>query len=172
MSTVSCRTQTILIVRRKNVGVTAPSSSPTRGPWPAAERVAKVSLRVRDLDASSGFYSRVLGCFESEANATGRVLRFRLAPLRSREGDVIELISGRPSGATPALDSFSIEVPTREDVDMVYRNAVVDGIRALAPHCTDDVRRCVVFDPDGHKIEVFSRMHQDAGHDSTGRQSE
>jgi catechol 2,3-dioxygenase-like lactoylglutathione lyase family enzyme len=86
-----------------------------------------------------------------------RARRLSLTPLGSQEGDIIELIAGRPIGAVSALDHFGVEVPSPETVELIHERAVEEGVRVLPPRDTAELRRCVVFDPDGYKVEIFSR---------------
>lgn len=73
----------------------------------------------------------------------------------------IELIAGRPIGAVSGLDHFSVEVATPQGVDSIHQRAVEANSRATTPCDEVGRRRCLVFDPDGHKIEIFARRWDD-----------
>jgi catechol 2,3-dioxygenase-like lactoylglutathione lyase family enzyme len=139
------------------VMVEHPSKSGGRDDVPLAQRVAKVSLRVRDVAASAAFYRRVFGWPEA-ASTSARVRRLALGPMRSsQEADILELIAGRPVGAVSVMDHISVQAPSAEAVALIHERASMEDVQVLPMRDAEGARRCVIFDPDGYKIEVFAR---------------
>lgn len=125
-------------------------------------RIAGISLRVRDLSTSVEFYETVLGCRKSSHQPSShRACRLTFDREESRISESIELRAGRPLDARSALDHFSIEVSSEEDVDALHERARLMHARTTAPRNEEGSRLCVVFDPDGHKIEVFHPFDHD-----------
>ena len=131
-------------------------------------RIAQILLRVRDLEHSAAFYQSL----------------FRLAPgPRSREsGSISESITriGRTdegfslllTRVSTADDSIlpefvSFQVSTADEVTALYRRARELGASAVEPRVYDGRWRSLIFDPDGHKIEVLSLEVGRNGRDPT-----
>lgn len=128
--------------------------------------MAKISLRVRDAAASSAFYRRVFDC--TERTSDSRYLRQLALPQNDSSSPAfIELREGRPLGAIPAIDHFSIEVMNEEAVKTIYERALREDVRVLPLRQRAGSHRCMIFDPDGYKIEVFARASFDAGDDDS-----
>lgn len=131
-----------------------PQNHPLKPSEQPTIRLAKITLRVRDLAVSGDFYGSILGC--RETTAPGDQSRsFSLEPHQSPHGDVIELLPGRSIIGSP-LESFSVEACSPEDVDEIYLRLRKVKARAIPPRTEDGQRRCVVFDPDGCRIEIFA----------------
>ncbi len=130
---------------------------------PGPLRIAHVSLRVRDLESSARFYCEVLGLARAPASHPGlRACRCLGDSSNGEEPFVVELVQGRPPQGLSTLDHFSIEVDVLESAQRIYQRAIDGNARATAIRRAGDWWRCVVFDPDGHKICVVAP----AAHDS------
>ncbi len=110
---------------------------------------------MHDVGRSAAFYRRVLGC---EEHATAAGVRLSLADAYDGLTDTIEILAGRPIAGMPVLDSFTIEAPSPEAVDQIYASARREDVRVLPVREAAGTRQCVIFDPDGYKVEVFARI--------------
>ena len=70
----------------------------------------------------------------------------------------IGFIEGLPPGDhLTGLDRVGFEVPSREQVNLIYDEATRLQIRATRPRVYEGRWLTFVFDPDGYKIEVFAQ---------------
>ncbi|HVF53623.1 MAG TPA: VOC family protein [Actinomycetota bacterium] len=116
------------------------------------DHIARVDLRVRDIDRSLSFYRSVVGLEVAEATATR-------AALRSPEGEVfIELSSegvSRPAapGAT-GLFHIAIRFPTRSSLgDALARLADTGMEIGAGDHLVSEA--LYINDPDGNGVELY-----------------
>ena len=119
------------------------------------ERIGHVSLRVRNLRRSGGFYRDLFGLHSRQVKPPSMV-SWVCAPA----GDELPrfslvLTQGLPLGSEiSGLDHVSLVVATENDVDEVCRRATEMGARATQPRHYAGHYQTFVFDPDGYKIEV------------------
>lgn len=124
-------------------------------------RLDHIALRVRDIDASQSFYTEVLGFEseepgESEARA-GTAIRCSAPVGADGAGGVgVELVQGRSMSLISTMDHFSFEVESVDAVLATHARAQRRGARATSPTATAGRLQIFVFDPDGHKIEIFA----------------
>ncbi len=86
----------------------------------------------------------------------------RLQSCEGLDGPEIELLAGRPQQGLSTLDHFSLLAADVEDVRLIHDRAAAANAR-LTPPRIDEYGRYLffVFDPDGHKIEVFAHAPAD-----------
>ncbi len=121
-------------------------------------RLARVSLRVRDLAESMAFYEGVLGLAISPSSPPSA--RSCVCTLEDGDGHVlysIELTQGRGNGHSAALQHIGLEASDAVWLDEVYDRARAHGHRAIPPWRADGVVSAIVFDPDGVKIRIAWR---------------
>jgi catechol 2,3-dioxygenase-like lactoylglutathione lyase family enzyme len=125
-------------------------------------RISHVSLRVRDLESSARFYCEVFGLVRAPASHPDlRACRCLGAAGNGHESFVVELVQGRPPEGLSTLDHFSIEVDVPESAQGIYQRALDRNARATALRLAGEWWRCVIFDPDGHKVGVVARVPRD-----------
>jgi catechol 2,3-dioxygenase-like lactoylglutathione lyase family enzyme len=119
------------------------------------QRVSVITLGVRDLAASRGFYVEGLG-WSPAMEAEGEVVFFNVSP-----GLVVGLYSDLANdagveGRGAGLTAISQNVPEKDGVDALMAEASAAGAKITrAPHDTDWGGRSGYFaDPDGHLWEV------------------
>ena len=122
--------------------------------------LSRICLRVRDPGRSAEFYQAVLGLelvdFHSACSGATCALR---SPDR-RLGFEVVFTEGLPPGDhLTGLDRVSFEVPSRDSVDRIYEEARKCNARATQPRLYEGHWQTFVFDPDGYKVEVFTRSH-------------
>ena len=126
---------------------------------PEVKRIGHVCLRVRDLESSIDFYHSVLRFRESHnASPDGRTRWMVTTADGDRETCEIELSEGRPVSSVSMIGHFSLEAATADAVDGIYFRARAAHARATEPADVGDRRQTFIFDPDGHKIQVFARL--------------
>lgn len=126
--------------------------------FPRIARLAQLTLNVRDLDRTVGFYVDALG-FSVETRATNRA---RLA-LGSQHIELLQQASAEPyplprAANDPWLQHFAIAVA---DMDAAYARlspfspeSVTRGGPQLLPPSTGSVTAFKFRDPDGHPLEL------------------
>lgn len=139
-----------------------PGSELMRTSSPVPLRIAHVSLRVRDLESSARFYCEVFGLVRAPAiHPELRVCRCQGEAGNGQESIGVELVQGRPPQGLSTLDHFCIEVDEPEAAQRIYQRALERNARALPVRRCGEWWRCVVFDPDGHKVDVVARAARD-----------
>jgi catechol 2,3-dioxygenase-like lactoylglutathione lyase family enzyme len=123
-----------------------------------------VSLRVRNLEDSTRFYCAVFGMRRgSRDGEQSRRGRCTVAGPNGGTALAVEMTEGGPILSGAGMDHFSLEVADAKDVSAVYARAHAAGARTKAPKRVDDRWELYVFDPDGHKIQVFARTSEVPG---------
>lgn len=112
-------------------------------------------IRVKDLDAARLFYEAIGLVFELHKHGRGA------EHLASGDGDAAPLLEIYPlrGGQTPTTEvrlGFHVN-----DVDPCIENLLkVGGSVIEATHESEWGRRAVVQDPEGHKVELVSKLTQ------------
>jgi len=124
-----------------------------------APRLSRICLRVRDPGRSAEFYRAIFGLellqFPAE-EGSGATCAQRSSD--TRLNCEVVFTEGLPPGDyLTGLDRVSFEVPSRESVDRVYEEARKRHARATQPRLYEGHWQTFIFDPDGYKVEVFTR---------------
>jgi catechol 2,3-dioxygenase-like lactoylglutathione lyase family enzyme len=124
-------------------------------------RISHVQLRVRDLGRSIAFYRELLGMHESPQRALNGKACECVARDPHYEEFGVALAQGLPDdvGVGPPGHVF-FEVATVEEAAELYRKAREMGAQAIKPHLSGGRWRTLIFDPDGHKLEVTAKETQ------------
>ena len=125
----------------------------------SAPHLSCVTLRVRDPERSAEFYRAVLGIdvVPLSANGAGGAREMR-GSTSTLTGFKIAFTEGLPPGDhLTGLDRVSFEVASRESVDHIYKEATTRHARATQPRLYEGHWQIFIFDPDGYKVEVFTR---------------
>lgn len=127
-----------------------------------------VTLRVRDPERSAEFYRIVLGLVSAPPGAhPGADTRVIQGSASTQMGFKLVFTEGLPPGDhLTGLDRVSFEVPSRESVDRIYEEATRHRARAIQPRLYEGHWQTFIFDPDGYKVEVFTRAGNGASRPS------
>lgn len=121
-----------------------------------------VGLFTKDNAKMVEFYTDILG-FETQWNGMDLDIELRLGSMRllffPREA-FEKMISKKfdyPKGANGTME-LSFDVPSYEDVDKEYAQAVEKGAKSIMEPTTEPwgQRTCYIADPDGNLIEISS----------------
>jgi catechol 2,3-dioxygenase-like lactoylglutathione lyase family enzyme len=134
---------------------------------PPVLRISNVRLRVRNLDRSVAFYRDLLSvAFYRD------LLGLQERPHRILNGKICECVAQDPhceefgiaftqglwdDGMTGPLEQVSFEVATIEEATSLYAKARELGAQAIRPRVYAGYWQTVIFDPDGHKLEITAR---------------
>ena len=143
------------------------SSSPARVP-----HLSRICLRVRDPGRSAEFYRCVLGLASVQGTTGGNAstISVQRAP-DTADGFEVVFAEGLPPGDhLTGLDRISFEVSSHELVDQVYEAARNHQARATQPRLYEGHWQTFIFDPDGYKVEVYSREQNGATRSSGDRE--
>jgi catechol 2,3-dioxygenase-like lactoylglutathione lyase family enzyme len=113
-----------------------------------------LALKVRDLDAMTGFYVDLLGFrLEWQPDADNAYLT------SGTDNLALHRDTAPPTGAVPdsALDHLGVIVRTPADVDLWAEFLEARGVRLEARPRThrDGARSCYLRDPDGNRVQVI-----------------
>ncbi|GEE01701.1 hypothetical protein nbrc107696_21470 [Gordonia spumicola] len=120
------------------------------------ERVAHVVIKVRDLEKSLDFYTRVLGLKEM-----GRIdpAVIFLSTGRDHHELGIAQVGGEAPGSTffqVGMEHFAFKLRNDDDLREAYDTLVGEGVE-IAYTVNHGVTKSVYFlDPDGNELEVYS----------------
>lgn len=122
-------------------------------------RISHVRLWVRDLARSATFYHRVLGLdptVDGHAGTRVQGCATREDSSRSECGVVFsqQLADAEPPGLP---EHISFEVASLDDAMRAYGRAREFGAQAIEPRLSGGRWRTLIFDPDGHKLELVTR---------------
>ena len=134
-----------------------------------ALHLSHIRLRVRDPGRSAEFYCGVFGLASGRnpSSAGEDAISVHIAANTAPAFEVTFAEGLPPGDHLTGLDRISFEVPSRESVDHVYEEAKKRRARATQPRLYEGHWQTFIFDPDGYKVEVFSRV-QNAPPLSTG----
>lgn len=124
-------------------------------------------LVVRDLDAVSAFYQRMMGLTVLENSASGAVLGVDGVPLLTLTTDKTAVTAPRNA---PGLYHTAFLMPNRTElgrwlVNAVANRVVIDG---AADHLVSEA--IYISDPEGNGIEIYAdRPHSGWSFESSGR---
>lgn len=123
----------------------------------ARAALTHIALRVKDVDASIGFYRRYAG-FEVAHDRTDEGTRVVWLAEDGDDPDFVIVLMAMPADAQPAkrpVDHLGFSVATRDEVDRLGGLAEEDGQLVLAPCEYGPVVGyiCEVADPDGNVCE-------------------
>jgi len=113
-----------------------------------------VGIYVRDLEKMVVFYRDTLGMRITKQNWRAGIVFFSTDP--ERADHEIALFRGRPGDADSRLiNQISLRVASLEDLRLLHRRLVAEGLRidALVNHVS--ALGCYYFDPEGNRSEVF-----------------
>lgn len=123
-------------------------------------RVGHLVLNVKDLAASTRFYTDILGFEVSRQTPTGTFLtcgkiHHDLALFQAPE-DALPVTNGQLG-----LNHFAVQVADLEELKEVYRN--LQGWEVTLDHNTDHGMTSSVYfmDPDGNRVEFFCNNQAD-----------
>ncbi len=125
------------------------------------KRVGHLVLNVKDLTASTKFYTEILGFQISRSRETGTFLscgkiHHDLALFQAPEG-ALPVTEGQLG-----LNHFAVQVEDMADLRQAYQEFEEKGVRL--DHNTDHGMTSSIyfFDPDGNRIEYFCNNQDDA----------
>ena len=125
------------------------------------KRVGHLVLNVKDLAASTKFYTEILGFEVSLSRPTGTFLscgkiHHDLALFQAPEG-ALPVTEGQLG-----LNHFAVQVADLDDLKEAYQEFQAIGVKL--DHNTDHGMTSSIyfFDPDGNRIEYFCNNHADA----------
>lgn len=123
-------------------------------------RVGHLVLNVKDVEASTKFYTEILGFEISRRSDLGTFLtcgkiHHDLALFRAPE-DALPVTAGQLG-----LNHFAVQVADFDDLKEVYENLLDQGV--TMDHNTDHGMTSSVYfmDPDGNRIEFFCNNQDD-----------
>lgn len=119
----------------------------------APMRIGTVRLKVRDLDAVSGFYQRVLGLTPLEESDRGVTLGTNETPILQLEGDpALSPLDRRQAG----LFHTAFLMPSRADLARWVSHVATTGVRlqGASDHIVSEA--LYLADPEGNGIEVYA----------------
>lgn len=121
--------------------------------------LSRICLRVRDPERSAEFYRAVLGLepVQSEANGVARTTCAQRSSDTCLNFEVVFTEGLPPGDHLTGLDRVSFEAPSRESVDRIYEEARKRQAHATQPRLYEGHWQTFIFDPDGYKVEVFTR---------------
>ena len=122
-------------------------------------QLSRVCLRVRDVRRSAAFYSELFGFVGLPEQFGSRCPATLVMRAPGAHGAVeLVLTEGIPPGEYVAgLEHLSFEIDSAECVSGFHEQATQRGYAATQPRLYDGHWQTFVFDPDGYKIEVFTR---------------
>jgi len=137
-----------------------------------APHLSHIRLRVRDPGRSAEFYCSVLGLSpeQNRSRAGEDAISVRIAANTVPAFEVTFAEGLPPGDHLTGLDRISFEVPSRESVDHVYEEAKKRHARATQPRLYEGHWQTFIFDPDGYKVEVFSRVQNEAACSAGGQE--
>jgi len=120
---------------------------------------SQLNLAVRDMDATLAFYRRLGLRIDAEPGAPH--VAVRLANGTLLEFDHVNFVpkwDAGWSGDTGGTTVLGFEVPSREDVDLVYAELTTAGYRGHQPPYDAfwGARYAIVEDPDGNPVGLMS----------------
>lgn len=127
---------------------------------PKVPPLCRILLRVRDPQRSAEFYRVVLGLELVRRPLKGGGLVGAPESAVARRGFEVVFTEGlSPGDHLIGLDRVSFEVPSRESVERIYERATERHARATQPRLYEGHWQAFIFDPDGYKVEVFTRSY-------------
>ena len=118
-------------------------------------RIAQVCLRVRDLGRSVAFYRDLFSLTPGPGSAPGGPPRQRMATVGvAKEGFGILLTRAIAKDEFVLPEQIAFEVATPQDVIVLYQRAKELGVSATEPRVCGGQWKSLIFDPDGHRIEI------------------
>jgi catechol 2,3-dioxygenase-like lactoylglutathione lyase family enzyme len=124
-----------------------------------APHLSRVCFRVRDPGRSAEFYRAIFGLeLTRSPTKEGSSAACAQPSSDTRLNCEVVFTEGLPPGDyLTGLDRVSFEVPSRESVDRIYEEARKLNARATQPRLYEGHWQTFIFDPDGYKVEVFTR---------------
>ena len=120
--------------------------------------LSRICLRVRDPERSVEFYRAVFGLELVRYQSDGGAATCTRRSTDAQACFQVVFTDGLPPGDhLTGLDRVSFEVPSRDSVDCIYENARKQKARATQPRLYEGHWQTFIFDPDGYKVEVFTR---------------
>jgi catechol 2,3-dioxygenase len=126
------------------------------------KRLGHLVLRVRDVEASSRFYSDILG-LEVTTSIPGRMVFMRASDESSHELALMSVGESAP-GPEPdrvGLYHFAWEMESLDDLRRIYRELQQKGVNIAGISDHGISLGVYLFDPDGNEIEVFYELPRD-----------
>ena len=116
--------------------------------------IGHVGIYVRDLEKMVGFYRDTLGMRITKQNWRAGIVFFSADP--ERADHEIALFRGRPDDTDSRLiNQISLRVASLEDLRVLHRRLVAEGLRIDAVVNHVSALGCYYFDPEGNRSEVF-----------------
>jgi len=113
-----------------------------------------VGIYVRDLDRMVTFYRDTLGMHITKQNWRAGIVFLSADP--ERADHEIALFRGRPDDADSRLiNQISLRVATLDDLRLIYRRLIAEGLRIDAVVNHVSALGCYYFDPEDNRSEVF-----------------
>jgi len=113
-----------------------------------------VGIYVRDLDRMVTFYRDTLGMRITKQNWRAGIVFLSADP--ERADHEVALFRGRPDDADSRLiNQISLRVATLDDLRLIYRRLIAEGLRIDAVVNHVSALGCYYFDPEDNRSEVF-----------------
>ncbi len=127
---------------------------------PSYEREFHLTLRVRHIDSSTGFYAWLL-----DVEPKHRGVHHSVIVDPNSGTNLVLVASGATDEGSTNIHHLGLGYPSKEELLRVYRAAVERGFDGIeAPQTTyggTPLHQFWMRDPDGHRIEIYARLTAD-----------
>jgi len=135
-----------------DLSVSVPPPAPAPLPPPVFSRIAHVCLRVKNLDASIDFYTKLGFTKRFAFNKNGALFGVYLEFGKGNFIEIFKDTARRNTGAAGRLAHFCLETP---DIDAVMKSLSSRGIEYTPKKLgTDSTYQIWLKDPDGNEFEI------------------
>ena len=120
-------------------------------------RLGHLVLRVRNVNRSEEFYSRILG-LEVKGRGGDKMVFFRSNPEVDHDLAVMEIGEDAPGPNSEGvgLYHFAYELGSFEDLKDAYKTVVENNVKIAGFGDHGDTKGLYIFDPDGNEIELYA----------------
>ena len=123
---------------------------------PPDAQLAHVGLFVRDLDAMTAFYSRILGLVVTDTGDYYMGGRIAFLSRNADEHHQIVMASGRAEGSPTTINQLSFRVKDLEDLRRFYAVLVAERAKEIVPRDHGNAWSIYFSDPEDNRIELYT----------------
>jgi catechol 2,3-dioxygenase len=123
---------------------------------PPDAQLAHVGLFVRDLDAMTAFYSRVLGLVVTDSGDYYMGGRIAFLSRNADEHHQIVMAEGRPEDAPTTINQLSFRVKNLEDLRRFYSVLVAERAEEIVPRDHGNAWSIYFSDPEDNRVELYT----------------